>query len=149
MLPSTLPKNSENYHSNVRAWWQSNPGAVMSRGHALITLEFRKLPFKLSVPGGNSTREYIRQLDVLSEILCVSTKLQTWKCSEDMEARKCGNSSTLRGIVEISTSSWKCKLTVQWNCKSHQNPLKKPRPRSLPYSLSLFHFSHQMSSRSH
>ena len=97
----------------------------MSMGHALINMEFRKLPFKLSVPGGNSTREYVRQLDVLSEILCVSTMLQTWKCSEDMEARKCGNSSTLRGIVEISTSSWKCKLTVQWNCKSHQKSSQK------------------------
>ena len=104
----------------------------MSVGHALINLEFRKLPFKLSVPGGNSTRESVRQLDVLSEILCVSTKLQTWKCSEDMEARKCGNSSTLRGIVEISTSSWKCKLTVQWNCKSHQKILSKSPVLGLP-----------------
>ena len=40
----------------------------MSVGHAQY-LELRNLSFKLSVPGGDSTREYVRRLDMLIQRL--------------------------------------------------------------------------------
>ena len=70
----------------------------------------QKLPFKVSVSSGNSTREYVRVLDMLRNLYVSHRDYQHGSGSEDMEARKCGNSSTLRGIVEVSTSSWKCNL---------------------------------------
>ena len=122
----------------------------MSVRHALRNLEFRKLPFKLSVPGGNSTREYVRQLDVLSEIYVYQ---QGYRHGSAAKIWKQGNVE----IRVLCVALWKYRQ-ADGNVNLHlehgiakviKNPLKKPRPRSLPYSPSLSHFSHQMSSRSH